>query len=134
VNRQKKLERLKMRQFLISLLLSAIIPVQAFSYPTIGARVRTFSGDPDQKIVTFSIRNNLEDHVDGYFYVIRMYDRHGLEILSAGQINQGYRNVNLPSGEVTRERIIVICRGIPERIEVEVMLIVPDENGNRIIQ
>ena len=121
-----------MRLFLICLLL--IIPMQALSYPTIGARVRTVSGDPEQKVVHFSIRNNTEHYVNGYFYVIRLFDREDREILSAGQINQGYRDTELPSEGVTREKIYVTCRGTPIRVEVDVMLIVPTEEGELIIQ
>lgn len=121
-----------MRALLVALALTLSLP--ALAYPTIGANIRELSGDWQTKIVDFHIRNTTEHRVDGYFYEIRMFNSEGLEILSRGRRNSGYKPTNLIPGGITRERIYVQSFGTPVRVEVDVMLVSPTETGDLFIQ
>jgi hypothetical protein len=120
-----------MKQLIAVLILTISVP--AWAFPTIGPRICVLSSDRETKIVDFRIRNTTDGEVFGYYYSINLFDARGDRILPQGQTISGYRRRSILPGRLVRERIHIRCRAIPRRVEVEVMLIINTDEGERII-
>lgn len=121
-----------MRVFAAVLVLVLAMP--AWAFPAIGTRVYTFPEDTRLRIVDFTFRNTTEETATGYYYEVALYDLRGERIFERGQVPGGYMRRDIAPGEMVRDRVWIEATGVPVRAEVDITLIAPTEDGERLIR